>query len=275
MWELDDIEPVRLEPMMPNWRSVAGQFGVSFASKAPGPSSQSYSSWAEIGRWYEQLTTGRREITQPIRDKAREIVSGATDPLEKIRRLASYVQHGIRYVAIEIGIGGYQPHAAGEVLASGYGDCKDKVTLLNTMLREIGIDSYFVLINDDRDYLAPDFPSPLGFNHVILAIRLPRDAKLPGTMIIFPHEQLGPLLLFDPTDSSTPLGYLPPSLQSNHGLLVTDAGGELAKLPLLPPSANRVVREATLSLDKFGNLKGRVEVIHTGPPATSLPERLL
>lgn len=274
-WELADIEPVRVEPMMPNWRSVAGQFGVSFASKAPSLSSQSYSSWAEIGRWYEQLTTGRREISQPIRDKAREIVSGATDPLEKIRRLASYVQHGIRYVAIEIGIGGYQPHAAGEVLASGYGDCKDKVTLLNTMLREIGIDSYFVLINDDRDYLAPDFPSPLGFNHVILAIRLPRDAKLPGTMIIFPHERLGPLLLFDPTDNSTPLGYLPPSLQSNHGLLVTDAGGELVKLPLLPPSANQVAREATLSLDKFGNLKGSVEEIRTGPPAAALRERLL
>src|SRR5260370_8076956 len=120
MWELDDIEPVRLEPMMPNWRSVAGQFGVSFASKAPGPSSQSYSSWAEIGRWYEQLTTGRREITQPIRDKAREIVSGATDPLEKIRRLASYVKHGIRDEAIEIGIVPYHPTPAATALPTAH-----------------------------------------------------------------------------------------------------------------------------------------------------------
>jgi Domain of Unknown Function with PDB structure (DUF3857)/Transglutaminase-like superfamily len=268
-WELADIEPIRSEPEMPTWRSVAGQFGVSF-----GPQ-ESVSSWGQIGRWYAQLITGRREITPPIRDKAREIVGGATDPLEKIRRLASYVQHGIRYVAIEIGIGGYQPHAAHDVQASGYGDCKDKVTLLSTMLLEAGIDSYYVLINDDRDYVAPDFPSPLGFNHVILAIRLTRDVIVPGTFAVLPHGKLGPLLLFDPTDSYTPLGYLPASLQSNHGLLVTDAEGELVKLPLSPPAVNRLLRTATLSIDTLGNLKGSVEEVRTGPSATALRERLL
>jgi len=268
-WELADIEPIRSEPEMPTWRSVAGQFGVSFGPK------ESVSSWGQIGRWYAQLTTDRREITPPIRDKTHEILAGVTDPLEKIRRLASYVQHGIRYVAIEIGIGGYQPHAAQDVLASGYGDCKDKVTLLSTMLREAGIESYYVLINDDRDYPAPDFPSPLGFNHVILAIRLPRGVMVPGMLAILPHEKLGPLLLFDPTDSATLLGYLPPSLQANHGLLVTDREGELVNLPLSPPSANRLLRTATLSLDKLGNLKGSVEELRTGPSATTLRERLL
>jgi Domain of Unknown Function with PDB structure (DUF3857)/Transglutaminase-like superfamily len=268
-WEVADIEPIRSEPEMPTWRSVAGQFGVSFGPK------ESVSSWGQIGRWYAQLTTGRREITPPIRDKTHEIVAGVTDRLEKIRRLASYVQHDIRYVAIEIGIGGYQPHAAQDVLASGYGDCKDKVTLLSTMLREAGIDSYYMLINDDRDYLAPDFPSPLGFNHVILAIRLPREVIVPEMLAILQHEKLGPLLLFDPTDSSTPLGYLPASLQSNLALLVTDAEGELVKLPLLPPSANRLVRVAKLSLDKLGNLRGSVEEFRTGPSATALRERLL
>jgi hypothetical protein len=271
-WELTDIEPVRSEPQMPTWRSVAGQFGVSFAPKM---SDQSNNSWAQIGRWYSQLTTGRREITPAIRDKTREILAGSTDPMDKIRRLTSYVQHGIRYVAIEIGIGGYQPHAAQEVLAGGYGDCKDKVTLLNTMLREAGVDSYYLLINDDRDYVAPDFPSPLGFNHVILAIRATIDLKGPGMYAILPHKKLGPLLLFDPTDSSTPLGYLPPSLQSNHGLLVTDTDGELVELPLLAPLANRLLRVATLSLDKAGNLKGSIQEVRMGPSATSLRERLL
>jgi transglutaminase-like putative cysteine protease len=276
-WELANIDPLRSEPQMPNWRSVAGQVGVSFAAKASIPD-RNDRTWAQIGRWYAELTTGRREITPPIRDKARRIAAGATNPLEEIRRLASYVQHGIRYVAIEIGLGGYQPHAAQEVLASGYGDCKDKATLLNTMLREVGVDSYYVLINDDREFLAPDFPSLLGFNHVILAIRLPNEVLGhlgPGMFAILPHEKLGSLLLFDPTDSSTPLGYLPPSLQSNYGLLVTDAGGELVKLPLSPPSINRLLRVGTLSLDKFGNLKGSVTEVRTGPAATAMRERLL
>ena len=274
-WDLADIEPVASEPMMPGWRAVAGEFEVSFAAQKPIASGQSYATWADIGRWYEELTKGSRDTSQTIRDKTREIVADATDPFEKIRRLASYVQHSIRYVAIEIGIGGYRPHAAADVLTSGYGDCKDKATLLSAMLRAAGIDSYYILINSERDYLATDFPSPLGFDHVILAIRPPNDAKLSGTMAIITHDKLGSLILFDPTDSGTPFGYLPPSLQSNHGLLVTDGWGELVELPLLPAAANRIARVAMLTLDQSGNLKGTVEETRSGPAATSMRERLL
>jgi hypothetical protein len=272
-WELKDIEPVRSEPQMPTWRAVAGQFEVSFSPKDP--TSQNRGSWAEIGRWFGQIAQGRREITPAVRDKAREIVAGTTDPMEKIERLASYVQHSIRYVAIEIGIGGYQPHAASEVFNSGYGDCKDKATLLSAMLRDAGFDSYYVLINSKRDYLTPDFPSMLGFDHVILAIRLPGDST-PGRMTpVLEHEKLGRLILFDPTDSSTPLGYLPPTLQASHALLVTDSGGELISTPVLPALANRLSRAAKLTLDANGTLKGTLEEVRSGPFATELRERLL
>ena len=275
-WELADIEPIKLEPQMPAWQAVAGQLGISFASNSHAPSEANLGTWAQIGRWYDHLTSDRREITPEIRDKTRELVTGTDDPLEKIRRLASYVQHSIRYVAIEIGIGGFQPHSARDVLANGYGDCKDKATLLSAMLREAGLDSYYVLINNDREYLAPEFPSAVGFNHAILAIRLPQQAATAqGLFATWSHPRLGPLLLFDPTDSSTPVGYLPPALQSNYALLVTDGDGELVKLPLVLPDTNRLLRIATLTLDKSGNLKGTVEEVRTGPAAISLRERLL
>jgi transglutaminase-like putative cysteine protease len=274
-WELSDIDAVRSEPEMPTWRSVAGQFGVSFSPKASDPANQNNGSWAQLGRWYAQIANGRRELTPAIRDKAREIAAGTANPMETIGRLTSYVQHNIRYVAIEIGIGGYQPHAAQEVFASGYGDCKDKATLLSTMLREAGIDSYYVLINDNRDYLSPDFPSMLGFNHVILAIRLPDAAVAAPMMPILRHDKLGRLLLFDPTDDSTPLGYLPPSLQASQGLLVTETNGELVRTPLAPPLANRILRIAKLSMDTTGVLKGTIEEVRYGPFATTLRESLL
>lgn len=272
-WDLTDIETIQSEPEMPTWKSVAGQFEISFTPKDP--VSRNNGSWAEIGRWYFQTASGRREATPSIRDKAHFMVGNSSDPLEKIARLASYVQHSIRYVAIEIGIGGYQPHTAQDVFASGYGDCKDKVTLLSAMLHEAGIDSYYVLINSKRDYLTPDFPSMLGFNHVILAIRLPESASVPALMPILRHQKLGRLLLFDPTDDSTPLGYLPPSLQASHGLLVTESEGELISTPLLPPSANRILRTAKLTLDADGSLKGTVEEEREGPFATELRESLL
>lgn len=268
-WDLTDIEAIPLEPEMPPWKSVAGGLGISFAS------GESLSSWDQIGRWYAQLTSGTSESTPSIRDKAREVVAGASDPMEKIRRLASYVQHAVRYVAIEIGIGGYQPHAAQDVLASGYGDCKDKANPLKTMLREVGIDSYFILLNSDRDYITSDFPSPLDFDHAILAIHPPDSAVTPDIFAAFRSEKLGKLLVFDPTDTSTPIGYLSPSLQANRGLLVTAAGGELVTLPLLPPSMNRTLRIATLILDKDGTLKGTIQEVRSGSSATDLRQRML
>jgi Domain of Unknown Function with PDB structure (DUF3857)/Transglutaminase-like superfamily len=274
-WDLTDVAPIEVEPEMPPLRAVAGHLGIALTPPGSASSLKSYRTWEEIGRWYMDLSSTRREVTSQLRDKARELTVGAVDPIEKTRRIAAYVQHAIRYVAIEIGIGGYQPHTAQEVFSSGYGDCKDKATLLSALLREVGIDSYYVLINSDRDVLTPEFPSMLSFNHVILAINLSQAIATPGWFATIQDSRLGPLLFFDPTDNLTPLGYLPPTLQSNYGLIVTKEGGELVKLPLLPPSANRLRRIATLELDSSGNLKGSIQETRTGSFATSLRAQLL
>jgi Domain of Unknown Function with PDB structure (DUF3857)/Transglutaminase-like superfamily len=274
-WELADVEPIHSESQMPNWRSVAGELGISFAPRDSASSGRSYGTWTQIGRWYVGLTVGRRDVTPEVRNKTRELVAGTADPLDKIRRLTAYVQHDIRYVSIEIGIGGYQPHPAAEVFSNRYGDCKDKVTLLSAMLREAGVDSYYVLINDEREFLSVDFPTSLNFNHVILGIRLPPQVDAGSVFATLPHEKLGKLLFFDPTDSSTPLGYLPSSLQANYGLLVTEEGGELVKLPLLPPSVNVITRVAKLNIDSSGKLTGTVDEIRTGPAAAAMREELL
>src|SRR5690349_12678225 len=91
--------------------------------------------------------------------------------------LASFVQREIRYVAVEVGIGGYEPHHAQATFKNRYGDCKDKVTLLSTMLSDIGVESYYVLINTSRGVVMPEFPSPRFFNHAIVAIRIPGEAQ--------------------------------------------------------------------------------------------------
>jgi len=275
MWELSNIEPIRSEPDMPTWRSVAGEFDLSFAPKKSNSGNQGLTSWNQIAQWYMQLTKGRYDATPAIRDKVHELNSDVHDPIETIQRLGSFVQHSIRYVAIEIGIGGYQPHPASDVYSAGYGDCKDKATLLRAMLQEVGIEAYYVLINSNRDYLSPEFPSPLGFNHAILAIRLPKDTDVNGNYAVLQHPDLGSLLFFDPTDDSTVMGYLPSSLQSNTGFLVTESGGNILRLPLAPPNANRILREAKLTIDKFGNMKGTIEEARRGPSAAALRQQIV
>ncbi|MGD0920566.1 MAG: DUF3857 and transglutaminase domain-containing protein [Terriglobia bacterium] len=269
-WELENLPAVEQEPSMPAWQALAGRVAVSYFPPAASTGAKSHASWSDVGRWYGELTAGRRQATPEMRQKVAELTGASKATLEKIAALAAFVQSEIRYVAVEIGIGGYQPHAAQEIFANRYGDCKDKVTLLSTMLREIGIESYYILTHASRGVIARDFPSVLNFNHVIMAIRLPGDVDATNLYAAQPHKQLGQLLFFDPTSSLVPFGYLPPELQANYGLLVTEGGGELLELPLLGPNVNRLLRTAKLELSATGAISGSVQEIRWGAPAVDL-----
>ncbi len=74
-------------------------------------------------------------------------------------------------MSLSFGLGRYQPHAASEVLANGYGDCKDKNTLLAALLAAQGFESTSVLIGSQH-VLDPDIPSPSQFDHVITRVTL-------------------------------------------------------------------------------------------------------
>src|SRR4029077_8829605 len=198
--------------------------------------------------------------------KVADLTANQPDRLAKMKALAEFVQRQVRYVAIEIGIGGYQPHNASDVFAHRYGDCKDKATLMSAMLHEIGVDSYYVLVDTERGIVVPSFPSPR-FNHAILAIKLPDDVSTASLYAVVNHPQLGKLLFFDPTSEYTPMGYLPSSLQDNFGLVVGPDGGELLAMPLLPAATNRLLRTGTLNLNEAGNLDGSVQETRWGAPA--------
>jgi hypothetical protein len=185
------------------------------------------------------------------------------------------VQREIRYVAIEIGIGGYQPHASNEVFADRYGDCKDKAALLSVMLNEIRVPTYLVLVHTDRGAVASQFPSMANFNHVIVAIRTPDTKEHAGLPAIRQHEGLGTLLFFDPTDTTTALGYLPGCQQGGLGLLVSGNEGGLVELPVAPPESNRLDRVGKFTLSPAGVLSGEVQEIRSGAYASERRAQLL
>ena len=273
-WDLADVLGIEQEPEMPPLQSIGGRMVVNYLPPS-GPSPNSMDSWQDVGKWYASLTTDRKLASQEIKQKVLDLTAGSKDTLSKLRTLAGFAQKEIRYVAIEIGIGGYQPHSAETVFANRYGDCKDKATLLAAMLHEIGIDSFYVLVNTRRGVIAPDYPPGLNFNHVILAIPLPSDVQDTELLAIVAHPRYGRLLLFDPTSTLTPLGYLPSFEQSNYGMLAAADGGELIRMPLLPASANRLGRSARLTLSPNGSITGSVEEFRQGALAETGRRQLL
>ncbi|MGC2060161.1 MAG: DUF3857 domain-containing protein [Candidatus Sulfotelmatobacter sp.] len=271
-WVLHDVKGIRREPKMPPQDGVAGFMIISLFP--PGGVLNGFSNWNEMGKWYVNLVGSRVDASSEIKQQVAALTASKTTTLEKMQTLATFVQRDVRYVGIELGIGGYQPHPASEVFAHRYGDCKDKATLLRSMLREIGVDSFHVVIYSERGAVTPKTPAHNGFNHVIAAIRLPEGLSDPSLIATVQHPKLGKLLFFDPTNDLIPFGQLPGYLQANYGLLVTPDGGELIELPQQPSAMNSIRRTAQLTLDKNGTLKGNVEEVRLGQRASSERWRL-
>jgi len=133
-----------------------------------------FESWEQIGRWYAALEKDRRMPTPEVRAKADELTKGYSTELDKIQALYDYVAKNFRYVSLSLGVGRYQPHASSDVLHNQYGDCKDKHTLLASMLEAEGLHASSVLINSSRK-LDPDVPSPSQFDHVITMLPMGKD----------------------------------------------------------------------------------------------------
>jgi hypothetical protein len=266
-WVMNDVKGIRKEEEMPPIEGVAGQMIVSFFPPG-GASRNGFTGWLEMGNWYSNLTNGRRDASPEITQQVAALTASARTPLDKMKALAQFVQNDIRYVAIELGIGGWQPHAASEVFVHRYGDCKDKATLLSSMLSQVGIESFYVVINSERGYVTPEVPANVGgFNHVVLAIKLPANVSDLSLVATIQHPRLGTLLYFDPTNELTPFGEIGGYLQANYGLLVTSEGGELVELPRQPSAMNSIQRSGKLTLDPLGTLKGEVSETRVGDRA--------
>ena len=205
-----------------------------------------------------------------MRAKAAELTSGAATEIDKIRAIAAFVQR-TNYISIQMNLtrgGGYTPHRAEDVLANNYGDCKDKATLMRALLKAAGIPSHTVaLYAMDRRHVRPEWPSPLQFNHAIVAVRVSAETALP-TVVEDPG--LGRLLIFDPTDPITPVGDLPRREQGGSALAVAKVSGGLLQLPQMPASADRIESSIEAALDATGRLDVRVSRTYFGQSAAAL-----
>ncbi len=265
-WVVTDVPAIQRERRMPPFGAVAGRMVV--AVLAPGAHKNGFLSWDDMGKWQRDLANGRRDSSPEIRQKFAQLTAGETTPQQKLQSISAFIQKEIRYVAIELGIGGWQPHSASDVFNHRYGDCKDKATLLSSMLKLADIDSYYLFINTRRGAVEPQTPPERIFDHAILAIKLPEQVHDPRFMAVMDHPKLGRLLIFDPTDEKTAIGGLDGDLQANYAFLVTPDGGELIRTPQLPTASNGISHTGHFTLDPNGTLKGDVSVMRKGDFAT-------
>jgi hypothetical protein len=184
--------------------------------------------------------------------------------LSKVDALYAFVSREIRYVAVEIGVGGYQPHQPADVYKNKYGDCKDKATLLLTMLDHIGLRAYPALIGTRRDIEAdPNVPTLATFDHMIVALPVP--ASLRPAVEHFPaYDPLDQILWIDPTSEYDPLGQVPSMDQGVFALISYPDHGDLQRIPEASPEQNGLEYTAHVRLQPDGAGETNVEVKYLG-----------
>ena len=221
LWEFKDIPAIIPEADMPSGAKINPIILVS-----------TLESWQEVYDWWWSLAKDKIQADQAIKQKVADLTRDKETTLDKIQAIYKFCAEDIRYVAVEYGRAGHEPHKATDIFFNKYGDCKDQAILMITMLGEIGIPAYPVLIGTD-DYLnlEEDFPS-LHFNHCIAAVELDED-----------------LIFLDPTCSTCSLRNLPSGDQGRKVLVFTDQGYRIQTTPIYPAEHNCLRRVIKMKIN--------------------------
>ena len=220
VWEFKNAPEIIVEPSMPPWQEIVPSLSLS-----------SFDRWEDIYDWWWNIAKDKVNVDKEIKRKVKELTRGKKSEEEKVRAIYHWVASKIRYVGIEYGQAGFEPHPAIEIFKNKYGDCKDQAMLLIAMLKFAGISAHPVLIGTRSCWvLDEDFPV-LTFNHAIAQA-----------------EVNGKTVFLDPTAETASFGDFPPSDQDRKVLVFYEKEGRIEKTPLFPAEHNKVSRTMEIKI---------------------------
>lgn len=210
--------------------------------------------WSTLAAGYYQIARRQLQIGSELEVYAARFLGNGTDDMEQIKNLHHELISRLRYVAISIGIGGWQPHSAEATFHNRYGDCKDLSTLYVALLSRLGYRAHLALIRTkDIGLIKPDFPTLSNFNHVILMFQNGNDT-----------------LWADPTCSVCEIGDIPNSVEDVFTLIIDAENGQLIKTPLSPAVDNKVSRRFKLRIATDNSAKVIIDLDAAGNPSHRL-----
>ena len=205
-------------------------------------------SWENFGSWINTLNIDRDILSEETISKLNQLVAYAKDDYEKVAILYKYMQDKTRYVSIQIGIGGWQPFDAKTIDRLSYGDCKALANYMKSILKAVGIKSYYTLVNAGKDAkaLIPDFPCNQ-FNHAILSVPLQNDT-----------------LWLECTNQQMPCGYIGKFTDNRFVLCIDEKGGHLRHTKEYLISENIKSQTTVITINNDGDATARKLAYYTG-----------
>ncbi|WDF53717.1 DUF3857 and transglutaminase domain-containing protein [Mucilaginibacter sp. KACC 22063] len=249
-WRAANIKAYRDEPYSPIMSNYITSVRVVPQHFVYGGIPGSFTNWEELGKWnYEKLLVDRQKLSLATVEQMKELTANITDPKLKAKAIYEYMQHKTRYVSIQIGIGGYQPFPATDVDQLGYGDCKGLVNYTQALLKAVGINSWYCVVEagNSKISMKKDFASMDQGNHVILCLPFKNDTTW-----------------LECTNQKIPFGYLGSFTDDRTVLACTPEGGRLLHTPKYTTEQNIESRTADVTIAADGTLTGKMLTTFSG-----------
>jgi hypothetical protein len=205
--------------------------------------------WQQFGSWMSKsLLSDVNDLPAGTLAQVRSLVANETTNEGKARKIYQFVQDKVRYISIQIGIGGWKPMLASEVDKLSYGDCKALTNYTKTLLDAVGVPSYYTVVyGDSMEWdIMEDFASIQG-NHVILGI-----------------PENGEITWLECTSQETPYGYIGNFTDDRDVLIITSQGGKIAHTTVYKTEDNTQENYAKVSIDANGNVAATYNSVSKG-----------
>jgi transglutaminase-like putative cysteine protease len=236
-WEVSNVKQLKTESKSPHISYYTHHiipYVKSYVSN--GNRKEMLNDVAGLFNWYNGFVKNINvEKDDPvIRAIVDSIITGDEPEIEKVRKVFYWTQDNVKYIAYEVGMGGFVPREASYVCSNRYGDCKDMASTIIQLLDYAGIKGYYTWLGtNDIPYKYDEVPTPVTDNHMI------------ATYI----DGQGVKYYLDATGRYTPFGVPSPSIQGKQALIKTGENEfEIAEVPIVPANQNKFKDSVTISL---------------------------
>ena len=207
-----------------------------------------FSTWQNYGKWQQMLNADVCTLNPKRVDEIKAMTADLKTDKEKAEFLYHYMQQNMRYVSIQLGIGGLKPFPADFVDSKKYGDCKALSNYMCALLKAVNIPAYYAIVRagSNEEPSDPSFPNDI-YNHIIVCVPFKGDTTW-----------------LECTSSTQPFGKLGPFTENRNALLVTEDGGVLVNTPKSIAVDNQFNSNVHITLDADGGAKAQVKILSTG-----------
>ena len=206
--------------------------------------------WNDFGKWmYHDLIKDTQDLPVETLSVIQKLVEGETDDVEKAKKVYQYVQDKVRYISVQVGIGGWKPFNVSKVDKLGYGDCKALTNYTMALLKAVDIESHYTVVyaRDSQRNIEKDFAAMQG-NHVILNIPQDNDDDI----------------WLECTSQKLPFGFIGDFTDDRDVLVITPEGGKIQHTKKYEVDESLQVIKGVCTVSNEGTIEAKVNVVSKG-----------